>query len=127
MRMLSRSGSVLVMILGCAMGMCAQDPPASPPPSVPPVNATPSVAPSSVAPSDNAQAMPPAAVTLNEVIDRVVQREHLFMAQMRHMHPLVETYLQDLKNDQSGHATPIHDRYFLGRLDLSDGPEDISF
>ena len=29
----------------------------------------------------------------------VVQREHFFMAQMRHMHPMVETYLQDLKND----------------------------
>ncbi|HEX4784344.1 MAG TPA: M48 family metalloprotease [Candidatus Sulfotelmatobacter sp.] len=127
MQMLFRSGSMLVVILGCAMGIWAQDPPASPPPSVPPVNATPSVAPSSVAPSENAQAMPPAAVTLNEVIDRIVQREHLFMAQMRHMHPLVETYLQDLKNDQSGHATPVHDRYFLGRLDLSDGPEDVSF
>ena len=40
-----------------------------------------------------------AAATLNQVLDRVVQREHFFMAQMRHMHPMVETYLQDLKND----------------------------
>ena len=24
-----------------------------------------------------------------------------FMAQMRHMHPMVETYLQNLKNDES--------------------------
>src|ERR1019366_2143952 len=49
------------------------------------------------------------------------------MAQMRHMHPLVETYLQDLKTDSSGNASPVKDQYFLGRLDMSDGPEDTSF
>lgn len=72
------------------------------------------------------QAAPPAA-TLNDVIDRVVQREHYFMAQMRHMHPMVETYLQDLKNDADEHAVPVKDQYFLGRLDMTDGPEDVSF
>ena len=69
--------------------------------------------------------VPPA--TLNDVIDRVVQREHHFVAQMRHLHPLVETYLQDLKNDATGNPAPVKDQYFLGRLDLSDGPEDVSF
>ena len=49
------------------------------------------------------------------------------MAQMRHLHPLVETYLQDLKNDSNGSPTPVNDKYFLGRLDMADGPEDISF
>ncbi len=49
------------------------------------------------------------------------------MAQMRHMHPMVETYLQDLKSDANGNATPVKDQYFLGRLDMSDGPEDVSF
>jgi len=66
-------------------------------------------------------------VTISDVMDRVVQREHLFLAQMRHLHPLVETYLQDLKNDSTGNPVPMKDQYFLGRLDLSDGPEDISF
>jgi len=73
-----------------------------------------------------AQAAPPAA-TLNDVMDRVVQREHYFMAQMRHMHPMVETYLQDLKNDADGHPDPVKDQYFLGRLDMSEGAEDVSF
>ena len=122
MQMLFRSGSVLVLILGCAFGISAQDPPSSSTPSTPPLATTPSVA-----PAQSVESMPPAAVTLNDVLDRVVQREHLFVAQMRHMHPLVETYLQDLKNDQTGNPHPVHDRYFLGRLDLSDGPEDISF
>jgi hypothetical protein len=73
-----------------------------------------------------AQSAPPAA-TLNDVMDRVVQREHYFMAQMRHMHPMVETYLQDLKNDSDGHPDPVKDQYFLGRLDMSEGAEDVSF
>jgi len=60
-------------------------------------------------------------------MDRVVEREHLFLAQMRHMRPLVETYLQDLKNDKDGNAVPVKDQYYLGRLDMSDGPEDTSF
>jgi Peptidase family M48 len=67
------------------------------------------------------------AASFNDVIDRVVEREHLFLAQMRHMHPMVETYLQDLKNDKDGNAYPSKDQYFLGRLDMSDGPEDTSF
>jgi len=70
---------------------------------------------------------PPPPASFNEVMDRVIQREHLFLAQMRHMRPMVETYLQDLKSDSSGKTTPTKDQYFLGRLDLSDGPEDTSF
>ncbi|MFZ0817028.1 MAG: hypothetical protein WAM78_16000, partial [Candidatus Sulfotelmatobacter sp.] len=68
---------------------------------------------------------PPAS--FNDVIDRVVQREHFFLAQMRHLRPMVETYLQDLKSDKDGNAFPVKDQYFLGRLDMSEGPEDTSF
>jgi len=71
--------------------------------------------------------MPAAPTTFNDVLDHVVQREHLFIAQMRHLHPMVETYLQDLKTDKAGDVSPVKDRYFLGRLDMSDGPEDTSF
>lgn len=78
-------------------------------------------------PAQSAEAMPSPAVTLNDVMDRVVEREHYFMAQMRHMHPLVETYLQDLKADASGNTSPEKDQYFLGRLDMTEGTEDISF
>jgi hypothetical protein len=70
---------------------------------------------------------PQAATSLNDVLDHVVQREHLFVAQLRHMHPMVETYLQDLKNDTGGNFTPVKDQYFLGRLNMGDGPEDVSF
>ena len=69
----------------------------------------------------------PSPGSFNDVTDRVIQREHLFLAQMRHMRPMVETYLQDLKNDRSGNPQMFKDKYFLGRLDMSDGPEDTSF
>jgi hypothetical protein len=73
----------------------------------------------------NLSSPPPAS--FNEVMDRVIQKEHLFVAQMRHLRPMVETYLQDLKTDSSGNPEAIKDQYFLGRLDMSDGPEDTSF
>jgi peptidase M48-like protein len=82
------------------------------------------------APSSAAQdsaASQSSAVSLGDVIDRVVQREHFFLAQMRHMHPMVETYIQDLKTDSSNNPQPVKDHYFLGRLDMTDGPEDTSF
>ena len=69
----------------------------------------------------------PAPTSFNEVMDRVVQREHFFLAQMRHLHPMVETYLQNLKTDHSGNDAIVKDNYFLGRLDMTDGPEDTSF
>ena len=88
-------------------------------------------APSGGAPAQTTAApdstVPQSVASLGDVIDRVVQREHLFIAQMRHMHPMVETYIQDLKTDSNGDPQPIGDHYFLGRLDMTDGPEDTSF
>jgi Peptidase family M48 len=125
MRMI-RSGSALVLILMASFFAATAQVPESAPaqPALNPATA-PSGAPA--APEQSTESLPSSAVTLNDVLDRVVQREHLFMAEMRHMHPMVETYLQDLKNDSSGEAIPVKDQYFLGRLDMSDGPEDVSF
>jgi hypothetical protein len=67
------------------------------------------------------------AANLDQVLDHVVETEHLFLAHMRHMRPMVETYLQDLKTDSNGKAEPVKDQYFLGRLDMTEGPEDTSF
>lgn len=120
-----RSGSVLAVIFLVSVFVVGQDSASSPTPSALDTKTTPA-APSSPAPAPT-EAAPSVALTLNDVIDRVVQREHYFMAQIRHMHPLVETYLQNLKNDSNGNPTPMKDEYFLGRLDMTDGPDDISF
>jgi hypothetical protein len=92
------------------------------------------VSPSGVTPTeadsgDSAQ-LPASAASpgeFNQVLDRIVEREHFFVAQMRHMHPLVETYIQNLKHDQDHDVVPASDDYFLGRLDMSTGTDDRSF
>src|SRR5881275_1419488 len=62
------------------------------------------------------------AASFDQVVDRAVEREHFFMAQMKQLHPLVETYLQNLKDDKDlGTAVPVTDLYFLGRLDMTNG------
>lgn len=120
------SGFVLVALLFTSLAAVSQD--SSPGPAQPASDAkTSQPAAISAGPAQNSEAMPSAALTLNDVLDRVVQREHYFMAQIRHLHPMVETYLQDLKNDSNGIAFPVKDEYFLGRLDMSDGPDDVSF
>ena len=69
-----------------------------------------------------------AAASFDQVIDRAVEREHFFMAQMKQMHPLVETYLQNLKMDKDlGAPVPSSDVYFLGRLDMREGTDDRAF
>jgi len=122
------SGLILVLtLLLCGFPVVAQDAPATQPALNP--NVAPSTPPSSASPDQptTTAPAPQSSATLNDVLDRVVQREHYFMAQMRHMHPMVETYLQNLKNVDSGNVTPVKDQYYLGRLDMSDGPDDVSF
>jgi Peptidase family M48 len=105
----------LALLFGSTL-LAAQDSTSSPAPSTATsTTTTPSAAPQ--APPSN----------LQEVMDRVVQREHFFVAQMRHLHPMIETYLQYLKDDKEGNTLPTKDLYFLGRLDMTEGPEDVSF
>src|ERR1700686_559377 len=69
-----------------------------------------------------------AASSFDQVIDRAVEREHFFMTQMKNLHPLVETYLQNLRRDREIDApVPASDVYFLGRLDMSQGTGDKAF
>jgi hypothetical protein len=127
-------GSVLafIVLLG-VFPVYSQDASAPAASSVPASSTDPTVnsAPASAASVQTAPAPSSASATsFNDVLDRVVQREHLFLAQMRHMHPMVETYLQNLrpdKNDGGGNFVAVGDQYYLGRLDMSDGPDDVSF
>jgi hypothetical protein len=120
MRMAGFSSALILILLSSAFSAFSQD--AVSPSAAPAANMTPATPAGAV--QSGATSLPP---TLNDVLDHVVQREHYFMAQMRHLHPLVETYLQNLKNDAGGNAIPVGDQYYLGRLDMSDGPEDTSF
>jgi peptidase M48-like protein len=68
---------------------------------------------------------PPAS--FDAVIDRVIEREHFFLSQIRQLHPLIETYIQNTRKDEELGEVPSRDHYFLGRLDLSKGTADDSF
>ena len=99
--------------------------PAPPPGTAPDVTpgATPATAPVAAAP---VKAGPPPS--FDQVIDLIVDRENRFVEQMQKMHPLVETYIQNMKPDPDLGAIPANDEYFLGRLDLNDGQtKDVSF
>jgi len=75
-----------------------------------------------------AQQASASAASFDQVIDRAIEREHFFMAQMKQLHPLVETYIQNLKEDKElGAPVPSSDVYFLGRLDMSEGTDDRTF
>jgi len=117
MRTLHVGSLSLWFLLLSSLPALSQDPALSAPPAPTTEAATPG----------QAITLAPSPSSFNDVMDRVIQREHLFVAQMRHMRPMVETYLQDLKNDPSGKTLPVKDQYFLGRLDMSDGPDDTSF
>lgn len=135
-----KSRVLIVVALGCVLGFAQANPSAapenpdkaSPAPEAKPETATQEAKPAAAAtkPSDveggRSAATAPVA-SFNDALDRIVEREHAFVAQMRRLHPLVETYIQNMKNDKELGEVPINDHYFLGRLDLSEGTADDSF
>ena len=61
------------------------------------------------------------ADVLNQITDKIVAREAVEMASFRQFSPLVETYIQNMKNDKSNGWVPAGDTYFMGRSDLAKG------
>ncbi len=70
---------------------------------------------------------PTATLSFDQTVDRVVARERGFVGTMKRMHPLAETYIQNLHEDNDHNVNPVSDQYFLGRLDLNDGIRDATF
>jgi len=66
-----------------------------------------------------AQNTPPK--TVDAVVDRIVAQEKAEMQMLRQYSPLVETYIQLLKPDETLGTVPGGDKYFLGKADLGKG------
>ena len=88
----------------------------SPAPAQPATQADPpSAAPSSSPQSANITATPAPSVsaspvtTMDQVVDRAIEREHALIAMLKTRTPLVETYLQNLKLDEQMGPSPIPD------------------
>jgi hypothetical protein len=111
-----------LFLVCCAASMFSQTPPAQTSPGQSPPE------PQLQTRAAAAQQASSSAATFDQVVDRAIEREHFFMAQMKQLHPLVETYLQNLKEDKDlGAPVPASDVYFLGRLDMSEGTDDRAF
>jgi hypothetical protein len=59
-------------------------------------------------------------VSVDQVVDRFIEREHALITFLKNRTPLVETYLQNLSPDTKLGAAPKEDHYFLGRLDMAE-------
>jgi len=63
----------------------------------------------------------------NQVSDRIFYREAKFVEDLKPYTPMVETYIQNFKSDEQLGQVPSSDKYFLGRMILKNGIEDVSF
>ena len=59
--------------------------------------------------------------SVDQVVDRIVQRENEEVKTLQQYHPIIETYVQDMRADQELGTSPITDHYFLGKMTLSEG------
>ena len=87
--------------------------PSAQPAAVQPVSATPGIA---LAPQPAARV----PVSVDQVVDQIIEREHALINFLKNRTPLVETYLQNLAPDGKLGAAPKEDHYFLGRLDMAE-------
>ena len=112
------------LVLSVSAGAQQTSDPAAPPSqpavatpsSTPPDTTTPGVS-STPAAVEQPATKPPASI--DQVVDRVINREQALINFLKGSTPLVETYLQNLKGDSKYETVPAQDHYFLGRLDVS--------
>jgi len=55
---------------------------------------------------------------MDQVVDRLIERERHLMKMLADRTPIVETYLQNVTSDAQLGPVPKDDRYFLGRMDF---------
>ena len=115
--MMNRWTWIFVGCLLAALSASAQQPSApatsTQPAAVQPVSTTPGVA-----LAQQAAARTP--VSIDQVVDAILEREHALINFLKDRTPLVETYLQNLQPDTKLGAVPKEDHYFLGRLDMAE-------
>jgi hypothetical protein len=64
---------------------------------------------------------------MDQVVDRFIEREKGLAKMLATRTPIVETYLQNLIQDPQLGPVPKDDRYFLGRMDLSESIDRTTY
>ena len=72
-----------------------------------------------------AQTAPKGQDAVDRLLDEIVKNEQDFLAQMRTLNPIIETYLQE--DPDSPDEGPRDDQYFLGRVSLAGSIDYDSF
>jgi hypothetical protein len=62
------------------------------------------------------RAAEPADALVEKLLDRIVERENLFLEAIAARTPLVETYIQEASDESDASAWSTEDHYFLGRV-----------
>jgi hypothetical protein len=118
------AGALLVALSAAAQPPQAQS--AQPQAAAQPEAAASQMATTASAASSQASAAAPATTalpqptTMDQVVDRFIEREHGLMKALSNRTPVVETYLQDLTADPQLGPVPASDHYFLGRMDMGE-------
>jgi hypothetical protein len=114
--------AALLVCLSAAAQQTSNSPSPVPPAtagSIPPPQAPAAAATTSTTPAPVASTLP-APTTMDQVVDRFVEREHGLMKALANHTPVVETYLQNLTADPQLGPVPSEDHYFLGRMDMGE-------
>ena len=111
--------ALLVLTIGAVAQQAAPAPETQQPASAnQPAAAQPAAAQPAAAPAAPAALATP--VTMDQVVDRFIEREKGLIKMLSARTPVVETYLQNLTQDTQLGPVPKDDHYFLGRMDLTD-------
>jgi hypothetical protein len=114
-----------------SVSAAAQQPTESQPSTQPDAAAATQAAPASQPPAPESQteqstapaptpSLLPQPTTMDQVVDRFIEREHALMKALSTLTPVVETYLQNLIADPQLGSVPSGDHYFLGRMDMGE-------
>src|SRR5437868_15329777 len=110
---------ILVLVVLTMSAVAQQSQPAAQPPAADVQNSQPAATtqPGGIPAPPVAQ---PAPSTMDQVVDRFIEREKGLIKMLSARTPVIETYVQNLTQDTQLGPVPSNDRYFLGRMDLSD-------
>jgi len=61
-------------------------------------------------------------VAADDIIDRMSKAERAVLERLRTSRPLMEVYIQSVAPDEARGWVPVDDNYFLGQLQVDDGP-----
>ena len=61
------------------------------------------------------------------VVAKITAREAVVIKNLREYTPMVETYIQNMRPDKDLGSVPVSDEYFLGRIKLQAGVDDVNF